>query len=191
MKRQALSALLCVLVLTVLTGLAYPLLVTGLARLLLPRQASGSLVVREGRIVGSALIGQPFDDPKLFWDRPSATSPYPYNAALSAGSNLGPTNPDLASQVKGRVEALRAADPGNAAPVPVDLVTTSASGLDPDISPAAAFYQVPRVARARGLSEAVVRKLVETHVTGRQFGVLGEPRVNVLDLNLALHDLRP
>ncbi len=186
MNRLMLSAFLSVLVLTVLTGLVYPLLVTGLAHVFFPRQASGSLITHDGRAVGSSLIGQSFSDPKYFWGRPSATSPFPYNAALSAGSNLGPTNPDLAAQVKARIEALRAADPGNIAPVPVDLVTTSASGLDPDISPAAAFYQVPRVARARGLSEAAVRDLVQSHVTGRQFGVLGEPRVNVLALNLAL-----
>ncbi len=186
MKRLVLSAVLCVLVLTVLTGLVYPLLVTGLAKVIFPRQASGSLVTHDGRAAGSALIGQPFSDPKYFWGRPSATTPFPYNAALSTGSNLGPTNPDLAAQVKARIEALRAADPGNATPVPVDLVTASASGLDPDISPAAAFYQVPRVAHTRGLSEAAVRNLVQSHVTGRQLWVLGEPRVNVLALNLAL-----
>ena len=186
MKKHALSAALCVLALTALTGVVYPLLVTGLAHVIFPRQASGSLLTHDGDAVGSALIGQPFSDPKYFWGRPSATSPFPYNAALSTGSNLGPTNPDLAAQVKARIEALRAADPGNAAPVPVDLVTASASGLDPDISLAGAFYQVPRVARTRGLSEAAVRNLVQSHVTGRQFGVLGEPRVNVLALNLAL-----
>lgn len=186
MKKQALSAFLCVLVLTVLTGLAYPLLVTGLAKVIFPRRASGSLVVQGGRVVGSALIGQPFDDPGLFWGRPSATAPFPYNAALSTGSNLGPTNPALLEAVQGRIQTLRAADPGNPDPIPVDLVTASASGLDPDISPAAALYQVRRVAKARGLSEATVRKLVESHVTQRQFGLLGEPRVNVLFLNLAL-----
>jgi K+-transporting ATPase ATPase C chain len=186
MKKQALSAVLCVLVLTVLTGLAYPLLVTGLANLIFPRRASGSLVVQGGRVVGSALIGQPFDDPGLFWGRPSATAPFPYNAALSTGSNLGPTNPALLEAVQGRIQTLRAADPGNPDPIPVDLVTASASGLDPDISPAAALYQVRRVAKARGLSETTVRKLVESHVTKRQFGLLGEPRVNVLALNLAL-----
>jgi potassium-transporting ATPase KdpC subunit len=191
MRKQALSALLCVLVLTVVTGLVYPLLVTGFARLLFPRQASGSLLVIDGRVAGSALIGQPFDSPHFFWGRPSATSPYPYNAAQSAGSNLGPTNPALISRIEGRIEALRAADQGNTAPIPVDLVTTSASGLDPDISPAAAFYQVHRVARARGISEATVHDLVESHVRSRQLWVLGESRVNVLQLNLALDALHP
>jgi potassium-transporting ATPase KdpC subunit len=186
MKKQALSAFLCVLVLTGLTGLAYPLLVTGLANVIFPRQASGSLVTHNGRAIGSALIGQPFSDPKYFWGRPSATAPFPYNAALSTGSNLGPTNPDLASQVKARIEALRAADPGNEAPVPVDLVTASASGLDPHISPAAAYYQVRRVAKARGISEEEVWRLVTSQIQGRTLGCLGEPRVNVLELNFAL-----
>lgn len=191
MKRQAISAFLAVLALTVLTGLAYPLVVTGLARILFPDQASGSLIVRQGRPVGSALIGQPFSDPKYFWGRPSATTPYPYNAGLSSGSNLGPTSPALVALVKARIETLRAADPENRAPVPVDLVTSSASGLDPDISPAGAFYQVGRVARARHLPGDRVRELVERHVKGRTFGLLGEPRVNVLELNLALDELGP
>jgi K+-transporting ATPase ATPase C chain len=186
MNKQVISAALSILVLTLLTGIVYPLAVTGLAALIFPAKASGSLTQRAGAAIGSALIGQPFSDPKYFWGRPSATAPFPYNAALSTGSNLGPTNPDLASLVKARIEALRAADPGNEAPVPVDLVTASASGLDPHISPAAAFYQVRRVAQARGLPEAEVRTLVESHVTSRQFGVLGEPRVNVLALNLVL-----
>ncbi|MGC8724060.1 MAG: potassium-transporting ATPase subunit KdpC [Acidobacteriota bacterium] len=189
MKRQALSAFLCVLVLTVLLGVAYPLIVTGLADLLFPRQASGSLILRNGRAVGSTLIGQPFSEARYFWGRPSATSPFPYNAALSGGSNLGPTNPELAARVEARIRALREADPAQSAPVPVDLVTASASGLDPDISPAAALYQVPRVARARNLSEAQVRALVEKHVTGRALGLFGEPTVNVLELNLALDTL--
>jgi K+-transporting ATPase ATPase C chain len=179
-------AIVLTLALTAVTGLAYPLLVTGAAQLLFPRQANGSLIVQDGKIVGSSLIGQPFDDPRYFWSRPSATSPYPYNAAASSGSNLGPTNPALAEAVKARIAALRAADPGNAAPVPVDLVTASASGLDPHISPAAALYQAGRVARARKAEESAVRKLVEQHTEGRQFGFLGEPRVNVLALNRAL-----
>ncbi len=171
---------------TVITGVAYPLVVTGVARVLFPWQASGSIIVKDGKPVGSALIGQPFDDPKYFWPRPSATSPYAYNAGSSSGSNLSPTNPDLVKAVQGRVDALRAADPGNTAPVPVDLVTASGSGLDPDISPAAALYQVSRVARVRKMNPDTVRQLVEQHTEGRTFGVLGEPRVNVLELNLAL-----
>lgn len=179
-------AILLTLAMTVLTGLAYPLVVTGLAQLLFPRQANGSLIAAGGRTVGSSLIGQPFDDLRYFWSRPSATAPFPYNAAASSGSNLGPTNPALAEAVKARIEALRAADPGHTAPVPVDLVTASGSGLDPHISPAAALYQAGRVARARGLDESRVRELVERHVEGRQLGFLGEPRVNVLLLNFAL-----
>jgi potassium-transporting ATPase KdpC subunit len=179
-------AIVLVITMTVLTGLVYPLVVTGIAQVLFPRQANGSLIMQDGKVVGSSLIGQPFDEPKYFWGRPSATSPFPYNAAASSGSNLGPTNPALAEAVKGRIGALRAADPGNTAPVPVDLVTASGSGLDPHISPVAALYQVPRVARARGLSEDKIRGLVEQHIEGRQLGFLGEPRVNVLALNRAL-----
>ncbi len=172
--------------LSLLTGLAYPLLVTGIAQVVFPHAANGSLVVRGGKVIGSELIGQPFADPKHFWSRPSATGPMPYNAGVSSGSNLGPMNPALADAVKGRIEALRAADPGNAAPVPADLVTTSASGLDPHISRAAADYQLRRVARARGLPEAELRALVDAHTEGRLLGFIGEARVNVLALNLAL-----
>jgi potassium-transporting ATPase KdpC subunit len=179
-------ALVLLIVLSVLTGLIYPAVVTGVAQLVFPRQANGSLIVRDGKVVGSSLVGQPFDDPKYFWGRPSATSPFPYNAAASSGSNQGPTNPALYDAVKARVEALRAADPGNDARVPVDLVTASGSGLDPNITPAAALYQVGRVARIRKLDEAAIRRLVEQHTEGRQLGFLGEPRVNVLELNLAL-----
>lgn len=172
--------------LTLVTGIVYPLAVTGIGQLAFPRQATGSVLESDGRDAGSELMGQPFSDPAHFWSRPSATVPQPYNGAASSGSNLGPTNSALADAVKARVEALRAADAGNTAPVPVDLVTASGSGLDPHISPAAAEYQVARVARARGRSEAEIRQLVAAHTAGRSFGLLGEPRVNVLELNLAL-----
>jgi K+-transporting ATPase ATPase C chain len=181
--RQSFSLLL---VLTVITGVLYPLAATGLAQLIFPHQANGSLIVKDGKPVGSALIGQSFTDPKYFWGRPSATSPNPYNAASSSGSNQGPTNPALADAVKQRIAALHAADPDNTAPVPVDLVTASGSGLDPQISPAAAQYQIARVANARGLSTSQVQALVNEYTDGRQFGMLGERRVNVLQLNLAL-----
>jgi potassium-transporting ATPase KdpC subunit len=184
------SALTLFVLLTVLTGLVYPLIVTGLARLLFPARAGGSILVRDGHAVGSVLIGQSFSDPRHFWGRPSATTPQPYNGTASTGSNLGPLNPALLDAVKQRLEALRAADPGNEAPVPVDLVTASGSGLDPQISVAAAYYQVARVARARGLPEAQVRALIAAHTEGRLLGVLGEPRVNVLELNLALDALK-
>lgn len=173
---------------TVLLGLAYPAVVTLLARVAFPSQAEGSFIRRDGAVIGSALIGQPFNDPRYFWSRPSATTP-PYNAAASSGSNLGPLNPALTQAVADRVAAMRAADPGNTAPVPVDLVTSSASGLDPDISPAAAAYQVPRVARVRGLPVDRINALVARFTKGRTFGLLGEPRVNVLLLNLALDSL--
>jgi K+-transporting ATPase ATPase C chain len=181
--------MLSLLLLTVITGVAYPLLVTGIAQLLFPEQATGTLIVLDGKAVGSSLIGQPFDDPRYFWGRLSATAPFAYNAGASSGSNLGPMTPALSKAVQDRVAALHAADPGNPQAIPVDLVTASGSGLDPHISPAAALYQVRRVARARGLDEAAVRQLVERHVEGRQFGLLGEPRVNVLALNLALDAL--
>ncbi|RKP57429.1 potassium-transporting ATPase subunit KdpC [Pararobbsia silviterrae] len=191
---QSLNALIRPLVvmfvgLTVVTGAAYPLVVTGVAQALFPHQANGSLIEQDGAPVGSALIGQQFDAPRYFWGRLSATSPMPYNATSSGASNLGPTNPALADEVKGRLAALKAADPANADPVPVDLVTSSGSGLDPEISPAAAAYQINRVANARKLAPDVVRDLVATFTEGRQFGVLGEPRVNVLKLNLALDAL--
>jgi potassium-transporting ATPase KdpC subunit len=189
MKDQIRPALTMLLLLTVLTGLVYPLSVTGLAQVFFPDQANGSLIVREGKVIGSKLIGQHFDRPEYFWSRPSATAPFPYNAAASGGSNLGPTNPALIEAVKARVAALRAADPGNDVPIPVDLVTASGSGLDPHISPAAALYQVSRVAHARNLDETVVRNLLVQHTEGRQFGLLGERRVNVLELNLALDAL--
>ena len=160
MRTQIRPALMTLLIFTILTGLVYPLVVTGLAQLIFPRQANGSLIVQNGQTVGSTLIGQQFDDPKYFWGRLSATGPYPYNAAASSGSNLGPTNPALLDEVKARIAALKAADPTNTQPIPVDLVTSSGSGLDPDISVAAALYQLPRVARLRGLSETLVRSLV-------------------------------
>jgi K+-transporting ATPase ATPase C chain len=171
---------------TVLTGLAYPAAITVVAKLLFPAQAQGSLLHDGDRVVGSALIGQPFSDPGHFWGRPSATAPFAYNAAASSGSNQGPANPALRDAVTARIAALREAGPGNDATVPVDLVTTSGSGLDPHISPAAALYQVARVARVRGLDPAAVRALVERHTESRTFGVLGEPRINVLLLNLDL-----
>ena len=190
MRNQLRPALVLLALLTLLTGILYPLTVTGLAQLIFPRQANGSLIVSGGKALGSSLIGQPFDDPKYFWGRLSATSPYPYNASASSGSNLGPTNPALLAAVQARLAALKAADPGNTAPVPVDLVTASGSGLDPDISVAAALYQVARVARARGLSQAAVTALVNQYTTGRQLGFLGEPRVDVLELNLALDGIK-
>src|SRR4029453_5002607 len=179
-------AIVSLVLLTAITGVVYPALVTAIGELVFSHQANGTLIVKAGKPGGSALSGQPFDDPKYFWGRPSATSPFGYNAGASVGSNLSPTNPDLIRTVQGRVEALHAADPENTAAVPVDLVTASGSGLDPHISPAAALYQVGRVAKARKLDEAVVRDLVGRHTEGRQWGLLGEPRVNVLALNVAL-----
>ncbi len=177
------------LLLTVATGIVYPLLVTGAAQLLFPEKANGSLIPSRGGYAGSGLIGQPFDAPKYFWGRLSATPDFPYNSASSSGSNLGPSNPALTEAAKARLEALRKADPGNRSSVPIDLVTSSGSGLDPHISPAAAFYQVPRVARSRSLSPDNIRHLVEQFTEPRQWGFLGEPRVNVLKLNLALDRL--
>ena len=186
MNFQLRPALTLFVVLSLLTGLVYPLAVTGIAQAAFADRANGSLIVRGGKVVGSELIGQPFSDAKHFRSRPSATSPMPYNAANSAGSNQGPSNPALAEAVKARIAALREADPGHTAPVPVDLVTASASGLDPHISRAAADYQAARVARARSLPEARVRELVEQHTEGPLLGFIGEPRVHVLRLNLAL-----
>jgi K+-transporting ATPase ATPase C chain len=189
MLKELKPALLMLALLTVLTGGIYPLLVTGIAQLVFPHQANGSLIEQNGKVVGSALIGQPFSNPKYFWGRPSATGPVPYNASASSGSNLGPLNPTLEEAVKARIDALKASDPANTAPIPVDLVTASGSGLDPHISPAAAHWQAPRIARILGLSEAEVSKLIDAHTEGRQLGLLGEPRVNVLALNMALDRL--
>jgi K+-transporting ATPase ATPase C chain len=184
------TALGLLALLTLVTGVVYPLLVTGVARLAFANQADGSLVVERGKVIGSRLIGQAFQDPKYFWSRLSATAPVGYNGGASSGSNFGPTNPALTNAARARIEALHAADPGNEDPIPVDLVTASASGLDPHISPASTFYQLSRVARARHLDEALVRKLVLESVESRWLGVLGEPRVNVLLLNLALDRLK-
>jgi K+-transporting ATPase ATPase C chain len=189
MKTLIRPAVTLFILLSVITGLIYPLLVTGIGQALFPKQAAGSLIERDGKPVGSRLIGQHFTDPRYLWGRLSATAPQPYNAAASGGSNLGPLNPALKEAVDARVQALRAADPGNTKPVPVDLVTASASGLDPHISPAAAAYQLPRVARARGLTLDAVQTLVAQHTEERQWGIFGEARVNVLELNLALDAL--
>jgi potassium-transporting ATPase KdpC subunit len=191
MYAQLRPTLVSMAVLMLLTGLIYPLAVTGVARLLFPKEADGSLIVEHGTVRGSALIGQPFDDPRYFWGRPSATTPMPYNARSSSGSNLGPNNPELLKKVADRVARLRAADPGNQQPVPADLVTASASGLDPHISVAAAEYQIPRVASRRGLAGDKILALVRAHTQPRALGVLGEPAVNVLRLNLALDQLAP
>jgi len=185
--RPALSLLIAM---TVLLGLVYPMVITGLARVAFPRRAEGSLVYRDGKLVGSSLIGQSFSDPGHFWGRPSATMPQPYNGLASTGSNLGPLNPALLEQVKKFSKALHDADPQNSAPIPVDLVTASASGLDPEISLAAARYQAGRVARARGVALAEVLQLIDSHAQGRLLGLMGEPRVSVLDLNLALDSRR-
>jgi len=192
MLKQLRPAIVSLLVFTLITGVIYPLVVTGIAQVIFPSQANGSLIFKAGKAVGSALIGQQFDDPKYFWGRLSDTGAFPYNAfnaatlTGSSGSNYGPLNPALTAAVKARADALRAADPGNTAPIPVDLVTSSGSGLDPHISVAAALYQVSRVAKARSMSVDAVRTLVDKYTQGRQFGFLGEPVVNVLELNLAL-----
>ena len=181
--RPAVSLLI---VMTILLGIVYPLLITGVAKLAFPRQAEGSLIDRDGQLIGSALIGQSFSDPKYFWGRPSATTPQPYNGLASSGSNSGPLNPALLDAVKANIKALRDADPDNHQPIPVELVTASGSGLDPDISPAAAQYQAARVARARNLDRARVETLIKAHQRERLFGLIGERRINVLELNLAL-----
>ncbi|MEO3715267.1 potassium-transporting ATPase subunit KdpC [Roseateles flavus] len=190
MKQHLRPALVSLLLLSAVTGLLYPLAVTGIAQMTMPKEANGSLIEEKGQVVGSELIGQSFTSPKYFWGRPSATGPMSHNATNSAGSNQGPLNPALEAAVQARVEALRAADPGNTAPVPVDLVTASASGLDPHISLAAARYQAPRVARERGLSVKEVQRLIEAYTEPTDLRVLGEPRVNVLKLNLALDRAR-
>ena len=180
------TSVITILLFTVLTGLIYPLLVTGLAQSIFPGKANGSILTKNGKAIGSELIGQPFSDPKYFWGRPSATSPFAYNAAASTGSNYGPLNPALMDGAKKRIQDLKTADSSNSLPIPIDLVTTSGSGLDPHISVAAALYQLGRVARSRNMAEAQVRHLVDQNTEGRQLGFLGEPRVNVLKLNLAL-----
>jgi K+-transporting ATPase ATPase C chain len=185
-KGQIKQAILIFIVLSIITGIIYPLFVTGIVKVFFPAQANGSLIYRSGKPVGSALIGQAFNDPKYFWGRVSATSPVSFNAASSSGSNLGPSNPGLLEAVKARIKALRIADPGNTSPIPVDLVTSSASGLDPHISLAAAYYQAPRIARIRGLSQDTIKIFIAKHTSGRLFGLIGEPVVNVLELNLAL-----
>lgn len=186
MWRQLRIALILLVLFTIITGIIYPLVMTGVAQAFFHHQANGSLIVKDDKTIGSELIGQPFSDPKYFWGRLSATSPFPYNAAASSGSNYGPSNSALADAVQARIDALKAVDPNNNQPIPVDLVTSSASGLDPDISIAAANYQVVRVARYRGLSEEYIQALVKRFTQGRQLGILGEPRVNLLQLNLAL-----
>ena len=189
MFRMIRNMLMSLLLFTVITGFIYPLVVTGIAQVIFPGKANGSIIAKNGKAVGSDLLGQQFEDPKYFWGRLSATTPYPYNGGSSSGSNLGPNNPDLMKAVQARIQALREADPGNTAKIPVDLVTASGSGLDPHISPAAAAYQVQRVAKLRGMDEAKVSALVAANTEGRQFWILGEPTVNVLKLNLALDDL--
>ncbi len=189
MLRMIGNALMLLLLFTILTGFIYPLAVTGIAQVIFPQRANGSIIAKDGKPVGSELLGQQFDDPKYLWGRLSATGPYPYNGASSSGSNRGPNNPDLMKAAQERTAALRAADPSNQEKIPVDLVTASGSGLDPHISPAAAQYQIRRVAKNRGIDEAKVQALIAAYTEPRQFGILGEPAVNVLKLNLALDDL--
>lgn len=188
MKTLLRPAISLFILLSIITGLVYPLVVTGIGKVIFPSQAAGSLIIKDGKPVGSTLIGQNFSDPKYFWGRPSATSPQPYNGTASSGSNQGPLNPALSDAGKGRIDALKAADPDNKLPIPADMVTASGSGLDPQISPAAAEYQAARVTRARHLDAGVVEKLIAGHTEGRQWGIFGEARVNVLQLNLALDD---
>jgi K+-transporting ATPase ATPase C chain len=196
MRAQLRPAIIVLALLTLITGIIYPLVVTVIAQVAFPAQANGSVIMKDGQPIGSHLIGQQFDDPKYFWGRLSATGTYPYNAfnadalTASSGSNYGPLNPSLLEMVQGRIDALKAADPDNTQSIPVDLVTASGSGLDPHISPAAAAYQVARVARVRGLDVSVVQQLVAQHTEGRDLAVLGEPRVNVLELNLALDNVK-
>ncbi|CAB3774344.1 potassium-transporting ATPase subunit KdpC [Paraburkholderia humisilvae] len=191
MKSSLRPAIVFLIAISVMTGVIYPAVVTAVGKAVFSDEATGSFIEKNGKVVGSALIGQQFDDPKYFWGRLSATGPNPYNAQSSSGSNLGPTNPALSDEVKGRLAALHDADPTNTAPVPVDLVTSSGSGLDPHITPAAAAYQAPRVAKARGVSLDQVTEIITTNTEGRQFGIFGEARVNVLKMNLALDDLKP
>jgi K+-transporting ATPase ATPase C chain len=190
LREQIKPALFSFLILTIITGVLYPLAVTGIAKIFFHEQANGSLIYRNNRPIGSSLIGQPFDDPRYFWSRPSATSPVAFDASSSSGSNLGPLNPALITAITERIRALKAADPQNSAPVPVDLITSSASGLDPHISLAAAYYQTPRISRLRNLSQNTVKEIIHQHTKGRFLGIAGEPVVNVLELNLALDEYK-
>jgi potassium-transporting ATPase KdpC subunit len=187
-KEQIRPAILVFIVLTIITGVVYPVVVTGIAQLFFHNKANGSLIYRNGRPIGSSLIGQPFDDPKYFWGRPSVTSPVPYNSSSSSGSNLGPSSPALVDAAKTRIKSLRAVDPGNTNSIPIDLVTSSASGLDPHLSLAGIYYQIPRVARTRGLPQDAIKIIILEHTSGRLLGLIGEPVVNILELNLALDE---
>jgi len=190
MSKTIRPVIVSLFVFTVITGILYPLAVTGIVQLFFPVQANGSVIVENGKLAGSSLIGQPFDSPKYFWGRLSATSPFPYNSAASSGSNMGSTNPALLRKVKDRIYHLKSANPDNDKPIPVDLITASGSGLDPHISPAAAEYQIQRIAGSRGIDEVQIRTLIIAHTEHRQLGILGEPRVNVLELNTALDGLK-